>query len=106
MTLVQRMASTSTMLRPLLAASAPGEGASLRVGAARFDLTPAADPAIHPRAYAHEKLYLRAIVLDNGVDRAAFIGADLGVPSKRWTRPPRYRSPRSAYCPVETSSSR
>jgi neutral ceramidase len=50
---------------------------NLRVGAARVDITPAADPANPPSGkYAHERLYVRAIVLDNGSARAALIGAD------------------------------
>jgi neutral ceramidase len=52
---------------------------SLRVGAAKIDITPATDPAHPPSGkYAHEKLYVRAIVLDNGTTRAALIGADQG----------------------------
>ena len=52
---------------------------TLRVGAARIDITPASDPANPPSGkYAHEKLYLRAIVLDSGAGRAALIGADQG----------------------------
>ena len=58
------------------ARSVPG---TLRVGAARIDITPPVsrdNPPLH--AYEHEKLYLRAIVLDNGQGRAALIAADLG----------------------------
>jgi len=52
---------------------------TLRVGAARIDITPASDPANTPSGkYAHEKLYVRAIVLDSGATRAALIGADQG----------------------------
>jgi neutral/alkaline ceramidase-like enzyme len=51
----------------------------LRVGAARVDITPPADPAHPPSGkYAHEKLYVRAIILDNGSARAALIAADQG----------------------------
>jgi len=59
------------------AATAAAQG-SLHVGAARVDITPpAADPANPPSGkYAHEHLYVRAIVLDNGQTRAALIGAD------------------------------
>ena len=68
---------TLTWAAVLLAASAPAKAQSLRVGAARIDITPAGDPANPPSGkYAHEKLYLRAIVLDNGAARAALIGAD------------------------------
>lgn len=57
---------------------------TLRVGASRVDITPAADPAHPPSGkYAHEKLYLRAIVLDNGTTRAALIGADQGMLSEQ-----------------------
>jgi neutral ceramidase len=59
--------------------SATAWAANLRVGAARVDITPAADPANPPTGkYEHERLYLRAIVLDNGATRAALIGADQG----------------------------
>jgi len=59
---------------------------TLRVGAARLDITPAADPANPPSGkYAHEKLYVRAIVLDNGSARAALIAADQGgLPEIVW----------------------
>ena len=62
---------------------APGAAAaargSLRAGAARVEITPAVNPEYAPSGkYAHEKLYIRAIVLDNGATRAALIGADLG----------------------------
>ena len=57
-----------------------GAQGTLRVGAARVDITPA-DPAHPPSGkYAHEKLYVRAIVLDNGSARAALIAADQGRP--------------------------
>jgi hypothetical protein len=53
-----------------------GAQGTLRAGAARVDITPA-DPARPPSGkHAHEKLYVRAIVLDNGSTRAALIGAD------------------------------
>ena len=59
---------------------APGatvDRGALRAGAARVDITPAADPANPPSGkYSHERLYVRAIVLDNGTTRAALIGAD------------------------------
>ena len=77
MILEKRMVWAPAMLAVLLATSAPAKTQSLRVGAARIDITPAADPANPPSGkYAHEKLYLRAIVLDNGAARAALIGAD------------------------------
>jgi neutral ceramidase len=60
---------------------------SLRAGAARVDITPPANPDYPPSGkYAHERLYIRAIVLDNGVTRAALIGADQGgLGEEVWT---------------------
>lgn len=58
--------------------SAYSQGRSLRVGAARVDITPPVNPDYPPSGkYDHEKLYIRAIVLDNGETRAALIGCDL-----------------------------
>lgn len=52
---------------------------TLRVGAARIDITPASEAANPPSGkYAHERLSVRAIVLDTGTTRAALIGADQG----------------------------
>lgn len=50
---------------------------TLRAGAARVDITGPGDKANPPSGkYEHERLYVRAIVLDNGTARAALIGAD------------------------------
>src|SRR4029079_5715306 len=51
----------------------------LRAGAAKVDVTPA-DSAL-PRTYLGvlDRLYARAIVLDNGAARAALITVDAGV---------------------------
>ncbi len=58
-------------------ASALHAQGTLRVGAARVDITPPPNPAHPPTGkYAHEKLYVRAIVLDNGTARAALVAAD------------------------------
>lgn len=58
----------------------------LRAGAARVDITPPVNPQYPPSGkYAHERLYIRAIVLDNGVTRAALIGADQsGLSEEVW----------------------
>lgn len=60
--------------------------AGLQVGAARVDITPPPTPANPPSGkYEHEKLYVRAIVLDNGSARAALIGADQsGLSEEAW----------------------
>ncbi len=80
-------------------AETPG---TLRVGAARLDITSSVDPAAPPIAkYAHERLYLRAIVLDNGSTRAALIGADQGGLSEQiWTAATKQISAELG-CPIE-----
>ena len=77
---------------PLFAAN-PG---TLKVGAAKVDITPASDPAVPPSGkFEHEHLYVRAIVLDNGTTRAALIGADqANMPDTVWTRR-RSKSPKN-----------
>lgn len=61
------------------ATSAAVEAGGLQVGAARLEITPPADPA-YPAVggFEQERLYLRAIVVDNGETKAVLIGADLG----------------------------
>ena len=62
------------LLLLLLAPGAAAQGAGLRVGAARVDITPAdVDPAS-----IRDRLYVRAIVIDNGTTRAALVNADQG----------------------------
>lgn len=59
--------------------------AALRVGAARVDITPA--PEALPENYRgiHDRLYARAIVVDNGTTRAALVTLDTGgIPSDLW----------------------
>ena len=56
---------------------------SLRAGAAKVEITPG--PTIAAARYDHEHLYIRAIVLDNGMTRAALIGVDQGnMPEEVW----------------------
>ncbi len=71
----------------LTAAPGTADRGALRAGAARVDITPPVNPDYPPSGkYAHEHLYIRAIVLDNGVTRAALIGADQGGLSEEvWT---------------------
>ena len=61
------------------AASHMAAQGNLRVGAARVDITGPGDPA-NPATgkYEHERLCVRAIVLDDGATRAALIAADQG----------------------------
>lgn len=59
--------------------------AALRVGASRIDITPPTNAANPTGKYEHERLYVRAIVLDNGTARAVLIGADQsGMPEEAW----------------------
>ena len=46
-------------------------GAGFRVGAARVDITPPAATGSPAPAYEHERLYVRAIVIENDTTRAA-----------------------------------
>ncbi|HVN20565.1 MAG TPA: neutral/alkaline non-lysosomal ceramidase N-terminal domain-containing protein [Dongiaceae bacterium] len=84
-----------------IASTAVAQG-TLRVGAARIDITPPSDPANPPSGkYAHEKLYVRAIVLDNGTTRAALIGADQGGFSEVMWREASKQIAAELKCPVE-----
>src|SRR5256885_11666542 len=81
-----RVATAVITLAVISAISRAGAGAAqdgravspLRVGAAKVDVTPA-DSAL-PKNYLGvlDRLYARAIVLDNGVTRAALVTVDAG----------------------------
>jgi len=74
--LIAALVATTALSGEVLAQTAT---AKLRVGTARIDITPQVNPSYPPmNEYEHEKLYIRAIVIDNGTTRAALIGADLG----------------------------
>ncbi len=81
---------------------APAERGRLRVGAARVDITPPVNPQYPPSGkYEHEHLYVRSIVLDNGVTRAALLNADLGnMPEDVWANASRQIA-EELKCPVE-----
>jgi hypothetical protein len=75
---------------------------NLRVGAARVDSTPASDPENPPSGkYEHERLYVRAIVLDNGSARAAMIGADQGGLSEAIWQSASKQIATELNCPIE-----
>src|SRR5260370_24824799 len=75
---------------------------TLRAGAARVDITPLADTAHRPSGkYANEKLYVRAIVLDNGTARAALVGADQGGLSEGIWQAASKQIASELHCPVE-----
>jgi hypothetical protein len=60
-----------------LAVGAVGADGGVRVGAARVDVTGPLGPSQAGR-YDHEKVYVRAIVLDNGAARAALVSVESG----------------------------
>jgi hypothetical protein len=66
------------------------------------DITPPVNPEYPPSGkYAHEHLYIRAIVLDNGATRAALIGADQsGLNEEIWTNAAKQIA-QELNCPVE-----
>src|SRR4051795_8514589 len=75
---------------------------SLRVGASRVDITPPSDRQNPPSGkYDHERLYVRAIVLDNGSSRAALIGADQGGLSEAIWQAASKQIAAELNCPVE-----
>src|SRR4051812_46478643 len=69
-------------------------GAALQVGAAKVEITPAADAALPMSGYAnrtqgfkgiHDPVYVRAIVLDDGTTQAAIVAWEsLFVPDAVW----------------------
>lgn len=76
-----RLGGVLAILVALLApAAASGQG-TLRVGAARVDITPPGQP----EATIRDRLYVHAIVIDNGTTRAALVNADqVGVGEAAW----------------------
>ena len=66
---------------------APAALAELRAGAARIDITP--EQTKLPRGYEgiNDRIFVRAIVLDDGRTRAALVTADAGaVPTDAWSQ--------------------
>jgi len=84
------------------ALGAAAERGRLRVGAARVDITPPINVQYPPSGrYEHEHLYVRSIVLDNGVTRAALLNADLGnIPEDVWANASKQIA-EELKCPVE-----
>jgi len=80
----------------LLLLAACAHAGEFRAGAAQVDLTPSADAALRLSGYEnrtqgfaaiHDKLYVRALVLDDGRTRAAIAAADvLGFGEPLWKR--------------------
>ena len=75
----------SLLLISSTGASAQAGPSSLRVGAAKVDVTPA--PGELPSSYlgVHDRVYSRAIVIDNGATSAALVTVDAGgIPEQSW----------------------
>jgi neutral ceramidase len=54
------------------------DAGALKAGAARVEITPDANAIPQPFTSIHDPLYARAIYLDNGLDRALLLNADVG----------------------------
>jgi neutral ceramidase len=57
------------------------ESGALKAGAARVEITPDASAIPRPFISIHDSLYARAIYLDNGIDNAVLLTADVGAMS-------------------------
>jgi hypothetical protein len=89
---MRRSAVLGLVLSALLAA----EQGAFRAGAARVDITPAKDAALLMSGYGgrtqghtgiHDQLYVRALVVDDGVAQAALVTCELiGFPHPLWER--------------------
>ena len=62
------------------------ETATFRAGAARIDITPAPGDLPSNIKGIHDNLYVRAVVVDNGITRAALISVDAGVQEAGWQK--------------------
>lgn len=77
-------------------AATPSQPGGFRAGAARVEITPAADAALPMSGYAnrvdgfksiHDPLHLRAIVVDDGTNQAAIVGIELiGLSNAFWEK--------------------
>lgn len=69
----------------LFIGAGPTAAQTLRAGAARVDITPSADELPPNYLGIHDRIHSRAIVVDNGSDRAALISVDAGaIPDNVW----------------------
>jgi hypothetical protein len=88
-----------SMLAAIAAAAALcADTGPLRVGAGRVEFTKLAPPPPTPPTgkYEHEKLFVRAIVMDNGATRAALISVDGAAPASG-----RVKAAEELKCPIE-----
>jgi len=73
-----RISKMITIAAMLFSTSAFAANGPLQVGAAKIDVTPGEPAAPATGKYDHERLYTRAIVLDNGVTRVALVSMEAG----------------------------
>lgn len=62
------------------------EASVFRAGAAKIDITPASADLPSNIKGINDKLYVRAVVLDNGTTKAALISIDAGVREEGWKK--------------------
>jgi Neutral/alkaline non-lysosomal ceramidase, N-terminal len=99
---VRKILLLTLLALPLCWTASAAAAGNLRVGAARVDITAPTDPANPPSGkYAHERLYVRAIVLDNGSARAVLIGADQGGLSEEIWEAASKQIGTELKCPIE-----
>ena len=89
-----RLSASVLLLGSWAAAFWGAEAGALRVGAARVDITPAADAGLPMSGYAsrtqgfkgiHDNIYVRAIILDDGTTQAVLVAWELlCVPNQVW----------------------
>lgn len=96
-----RRAIINLFLALLLTSGVTAQAGPLRAGAARVDITPPANALPAPYTSIRDHLFVRAIVLDNGVTRAALVGVDLiAIDEDLWADSSK-RIARELQCPVE-----
>ncbi len=90
------MTSSSSQLSAFSA-----ESGQLRVGTAKVDITSPEDALPPGYESIHDRVYARAIVLDNGVTRAVLLGADLGMFTEDSYHELAERIVQEVGCPIE-----
>lgn len=83
----RRIALSAALAAAFMVAASPAPAAGLRAGAAKVDVTPAADKL--PRNFLGilDHIFARAIVVDDGNVKAALVTIDAGaIPPDMWTR--------------------
>ncbi len=84
-----------------VAAAHAAEVGDLRAGAARVDITPAANALPAPYTSIRDHLYVRAIVLDNHVTRAVLVGVDLIVIDQELWQEVSKQIAQELQCPID-----